>query len=71
MPVFPGGGRAAARLAAAVPAVLIVLFVGLLWLAGLFCGDKRRKYVTDVSKWALEALKGFFSDGPGPPALRG
>jgi hypothetical protein len=69
--VFLGGGRAAARLAAVVPVALIVVFIGLLWIVGLFCGDKRRRYVTRISERALEAVQAFFGDGPGPPALRG
>jgi hypothetical protein len=71
VPAIPGGGRAVARLAAAVPVVLIVLFVGLLWVIGLFCSEKRRKYVTRISAQGLQTVQGFFGDGTEPPALRG
>jgi len=37
----PGKGPATARVAAAVPVVLLVLFTGLLWLLGLMRGRER------------------------------
>jgi hypothetical protein len=71
IPVFPAVGRAVAQLAAVIPAVLLVLLVGLLCLIGLFCDDKRRKYVTGISERALQTVQVIFGDGPGSPALRG
>lgn len=39
-----------ARAAAAVPASLLILFVGMLWLFGFACGKERREYVTTISE---------------------
>jgi hypothetical protein len=69
--VVTGLGPIVARVAAVLPAVLIVVFIGLLWLIGLFFGDKRGKYVTGITEWAVEAMRVFFGDGPRPPALPG
>jgi len=44
------------RVAAVIPVVLIVLFVGLLWLLGLICGRERRRYVTNLSRQAMGAI---------------
>jgi hypothetical protein len=54
------------RVAAVIPAVLLVLFVGLLWLLGLMCGRERRRYVTDVSQQAMTVIGALL---PGSPAL--
>lgn len=55
-----GPGSVIARAAAVVPVVLIIVFVGLLWFAGLFCSDKRRQYVTHISDQVIEAIRDFF-----------
>ncbi|MGH3189402.1 MAG: hypothetical protein ACRDOL_19455 [Streptosporangiaceae bacterium] len=39
-----------------MPAVLIILFIGLLWLLGLACGQARRRYVTNLSQQAMAAV---------------
>jgi len=54
------------RAAAVVPAVLLVLFTGLLWLLGLMCGRERRRYVTDLSQQAMGAI-GTLMHGPAIP----
>ena len=47
------------RIAAVVPVVLLVVFTGLLWLLGLIRGRERRRYVTDLSRQAMEAIGVF------------
>ena len=54
------------RVAAVIPVVLLVLFTGLLWLLGLMCGRERRRYVTDLSLQAMNAIGVLLN---GPPAL--
>jgi hypothetical protein len=54
--MLPGPGTAVVRAAAVVPAVLLVLFTGLLWLLGLLCGSERRKYVMNLSQQAMGAV---------------
>jgi len=56
-------GPSVARTAAAVPASLLVLFVGLLWLVGLACGKERREYVTTISGQAMRAASTLFYEG--------
>ncbi len=53
VPVVPAPGSAAARIAAVVPVTLMVLFVGLLWLIGVACDERRRDYVTEISKLVM------------------
>jgi len=48
--MLPGTGSATVRVAAVVPAVLLVLFIGLLWLLGLVCSADRRRYITNLSR---------------------
>jgi putative Mn2+ efflux pump MntP len=62
----PGAGTAMMRVAAVIPAVLLVLFTGLLWLLGLICGRERRRYVTGLSRQAMGAIGVLLH---GPPAL--
>jgi hypothetical protein len=64
--MLPGAGTAITRAAAVIPVVLIVLFIGLLWLLGLMCGGERRRYVTDLSQQAMEALEAWLR-GPALP----
>ena len=54
--MVPGTGGALGRVAAVVPLLLLVLFVGLLWLLGLACGSARRRYVTTISSQAMSAV---------------
>jgi len=56
-------GPAAVRVAAVVPVILLVLFIGLLWLLGLMCGRDRRRYVTNLSQQAMAAI-GVLLHGP-------
>lgn len=48
-------GSQAIRLAVVIPATLLVVFVGLLWLLGLPCDTERREYVTEISDQAMRA----------------
>jgi hypothetical protein len=54
--MMPSLGPAAARVAAVIPVALLVLFVGVLWLLGLACGEGRRKYVTTITRQAMGAI---------------
>jgi hypothetical protein len=49
-----------ARVAAVIPVVLIIMFIGSLWFIGLFCNDERRQYVMHISDRAIAAIQGFF-----------
>jgi hypothetical protein len=51
--MLPGIGTAALRAAAVVPAMLLVVFSGLLWLLGLPCDGARRDYVLKASQQAM------------------
>jgi hypothetical protein len=53
----PGVGHALVRVAAVVPVVLIVLFIGLLWLLGLVCRSAGRLYVLELSHHAVRAIE--------------
>ena len=44
----------------AVPASLLVMYLGVLELAGLFCDEARRKYVTELSEQAVWAIVALF-----------
>jgi hypothetical protein len=68
----PGVGTAVVRAVAVVPVVLLVLFTGLLWLLGLLCGRERRRYITVVSRLAMEAIGALLhgSAGVPPPPAR-
>jgi hypothetical protein len=71
--VTPGMGAAVVRVAAVVPVVLMVLFIGLLWLLGLVCGRDRRRYVTQISQQAMVTV-GVLLHGPAavrPARVRG
>lgn len=63
----PGAGSAIARAAAVVPVVLLVLFIGLLWLLGLMCGHERRCYVTNLSLQATGMIGALLHGPPAPP----
>jgi hypothetical protein len=52
-------GNAMIRAAVVVPVVLLVVFIGLLWLLRLLCDRGRRHYVTGVSKQARERSTSF------------
>jgi len=51
----------------AVPAIVLVIYLGLLELAGLFCDEGRRDYVTELSDQAMWAIVALFH-GYGPLA---
>lgn len=57
--VGPTFGRAAA----VVPAALLIIFIGLVWLLGLACGKDRREYVTKISEQAMNAISLMFQGG--------
>ena len=65
----PSMAPAMVRAAAVVPVVLLVVFTGLLWLLGLICGRERRRYVTDLSRQAMEAIGVLLHGPPAPPPL--
>lgn len=67
----PGVGHAVVRVAAVVPVVLIVLFIGLLWLLGLVCRDKGKSYVLELTEHAVKAIKTLTRWQPAsPPGAR-
>jgi len=49
-------GTSATRTAAVIPAVIIVVFAGVLWLLGLLCGSDRRNYVIVLSQQAMDTV---------------
>jgi hypothetical protein len=53
----PGAGAVIVRAVAVVPAVLLILFTGLLCLLGLVCGEQRRAYVTAISSRAMSTIE--------------
>jgi hypothetical protein len=57
--MIPGVGHSLVRTAAVVPVIMLVLFLGLLWLIGLFCGKERRAYVMKLSSQAMTAIGSF------------
>jgi hypothetical protein len=59
-PEIPAGIRGAVLAVLAVPATLIALAVGLLWLLGLLCGKNRREYITGITQQAMSAIVGIF-----------
>ncbi len=44
------------RVVAVIPATLLIIFIGLLWLLGLLCDKERRGYVITLSQYAMEAV---------------
>jgi hypothetical protein len=52
------------RFALVIPALLLVIFLGLLWLLGLACGSARRKYVTTLSAQALKVIGALLGSSP-------
>jgi hypothetical protein len=47
-----------------VPATLMVLFVGLLWLIGLACSERRRAYVIVISGQAMGKVHDLLRTAP-------
>ena len=47
----------------AVPASVLALAIGLLWLIGLLCGQRRRDYITGITQQAMSAIVGIFHGG--------
>jgi hypothetical protein len=60
-------GTSTSRAIAVIPATLLILFIGLLWLLGLFCGNERRSYVIAVSQQAMDAVGILLRGSPGTP----
>jgi len=50
--------------AAAIPVVLIISFIGVLWILGLACGEKRREYVTKLSGQASNMIAILYGSPP-------
>jgi hypothetical protein len=69
--VVAGLGPGAVRVAVVVPAAVIVLFLGLLWVFGLVCDEKRRAYVVCISEQTMQVLGVLFAAGPGVRGGRG
>lgn len=61
-------GTSTVRTAAVIPVVLLVVFLGLLWLLGLACGKERRRYVIILSQQATGVI-GTLLHGRPPPGL--
>lgn len=55
------------RVAAVIPVILLVLFMGLLWLLGLGCGREGRRYVTNLSQLVMAAVGALLHGPPAPP----
>jgi hypothetical protein len=49
-------GTSISRAAAIIPATLLIVFIGLLWLLGLLCDKDRRNYVVTLSQQAMDAV---------------
>jgi hypothetical protein len=64
MTTLAAAGSAAVRAAAVVPTVLLILFVGVLWILGLACGPDRRLYVTKVSHEAMAVIGILMHESP-------
>jgi hypothetical protein len=57
---------AAGRMVAAVPVTLLSLFIGLLWLIGLACGEERRQYVMKISDQMMRAVSSIWQSALPP-----
>jgi hypothetical protein len=68
-PGVPPGIRSALLVVLVLPASLLALAVGLLWLLGLLCGESKRKYITAVTREARGTIVGLFH-GARPPAVK-
>ena len=44
----------------AVPAAVLALAIGLLWLLGLLCDKSRREYVTRITALAMSGIADMF-----------
>ena len=44
----------------AVPASVLALAIGLLWLLGLLCGQRRREFITGITQLAMSTIVGIF-----------
>jgi hypothetical protein len=58
-------GTSMGRAAAVIPATLLIAFIGLLWLLGLFCDKDRRNYVITLSQQAMDAVGILLRGSPG------
>jgi hypothetical protein len=61
--MLPGaspGIRFALLAVLAVPASVLALAVGSLWLLGLLCGKDRREYIIGITQQAMSAVVGIF-----------
>ncbi len=53
--MLSGLGTSTVRAAAIIPATLLVVFAGLLWLLGMPCGKDRQTYVIVLTQQAMAA----------------
>jgi hypothetical protein len=73
LPSLKFSGLAIRCLVAAVPALVLVLFAGLIAFIGLFMGKDRREYLLDLTAKLTELARVLmgpaFSPGADPPAI--
>jgi hypothetical protein len=65
-----GVGPSLGQVAAAIPASILMVFVGVLWLVALPCDKSRRQYVEKISDQAMRAAAAMLRGGsrfPAPP----
>jgi hypothetical protein len=62
--MLSAAGHGVLRVAGILPALLIVLFIGALWLLGLACKQPRRRYVTTISAQAMTVLGALLHAAP-------
>lgn len=61
----PASGAALVRAVLVVPVILLMVFAGLLGLAGLLCDRERRKYVMSLTRLMLDTA-GALMHGTSP-----
>jgi hypothetical protein len=61
-PAVTLGIRGGALAILALPASVVALALGLLWLLGLLCGKERRKYITSITENVTGALVKIFQE---------
>jgi hypothetical protein len=59
-PAVTLGIRGGALAILALPASVLALALGLLWLLGLLCGKERRKYITSITENVTNAMVQIF-----------
>jgi hypothetical protein len=62
-----GVGPSLGQVAAVVPASILMIFVGVLWLIALPCDESRRDYVEKISGQAMQAVAAMLRVGSRTP----